>query len=112
MKLFTICKTCNEQSPIKSNASDRSELIRNNGEEFSNQCNICLKTHKIHVNDVRAKINKKILIGGLIVSVIVTLFLLYFAGLIGTVTLTIPAIIWKQQSNAVHSFNTYMVRRK
>ena len=111
MKLFTNCNTCKQQVSIKSNASDRSELIKEKGEEFNIQCNDCSTTHSVHVNNVRAKMNKKILIGGIIISLIVTMFLLNFVGLIGTISLTIPAIIWKQQSSAVHSFNTYMIRR-
>jgi len=111
MNLFTVCESCKEQSTIKSNATDRPELIKSKGEEFNYQCTNCLTTHKVHVNDVRAKMDNKVLLRGIVISLVVTIVLLNFVGLYGTITLTIPALIWKQESNAVHSFNRYLSRR-
>ena len=109
MNLYTFCRSCKTQSKIKSNASDRPELAMSKGEEFNYQCTNCLKNHKIHVNDVNAKLDYTIPIGGVILSTILTLFLLNFAGLIAGATLVIPMIIWQQQSTSVHAFNTYRI---
>ena len=111
MKLFTVCNSCREQTLIKSNASTRPELIMDKGEEFNIQCTNCNKNENIHVNDVRAKQNKSVIIGGLIVGLIVTLVLWNFFGAIGTISGIIPALIWMQQNNSVNTFNKYLTRR-
>jgi len=81
------------------------------GEEFNIQCEHCLKNSKIHVNDVRAQQNNKIIIGGVVVGLIITIVLWRFLGAVATLSATVPAIIWKQEANAVTTFNKYMARR-
>ncbi|MFT5801226.1 MAG: hypothetical protein ACI956_001032 [Nonlabens sp.] len=111
MNLFTVCKLCRTQTSIKSNASTRPDLIMDKGEEFNIQCSNCLKNSTIHVNDIRAKKNNTILIGGLIIGFVVTLLLWNILDAVSTVSLLIPAIIWKEQSDAVNTFNKYLIRR-
>jgi len=81
------------------------------GEEFNIQCSNCHKNSKIHVNDVRAKKNNTVLMGGLIVGLLVTLLLWNLIGAVSTLSILVPGIIWKQQSDAVNTFNKYLTRR-
>lgn len=111
MKLFTNCDSCKEEIRIKSNASTRSDLEMEKSEVFTINCSSCGINQKRHVNDIRAKQNNVIVLGGIGISIIVTVALWSVLGVVGTITGAIPVLIWKQQSNAVHTFNTYKVRR-
>lgn len=111
MKLFTKCNSCKEEISIKSNASTRADLEMEKGEVFNATCTSCGINHKKHVNDVRAKQNNIIVLGGIGISIIVTIVLWNVFGAIGTISGAIPILIWRQQSNSVYAFNTYRVRR-
>jgi len=97
---------------IRSSALTRPDLQMEKGNEFGVTCQSCGNNEKKHVNDVRAEKNNLIILLGLGIGIIVTLFLLFNYGLIGTVGLAIPLIFWKQQMSATKSFNSYTIRRK
>ncbi len=111
MRLSTICTSCKERTPVKSKATDRPELIKDIGETFNLQCNHCHKNHTVHVNDVRAQPDPKVLGLGLLVGIIITIILWAVLGAVGTISIGIPILIWAQQNKAVHNFNRYMTRR-
>lgn len=111
MQLLTTCKSCRADIPVKSSAATRPELIMEKGENFSIQCPSCASHQEKHVNDVRARINQMILLGGVALGVIATIILWIFYGAIGAVSMAIPTLIWKQQSDAVSAFNRYLGRR-
>ena len=111
MKLIASCEECKEEITIKSYAPTRPELEKDKGERFEVRCNQCRKRQKKHVNDVRAKPNQVIVIGGVIIGLIVTILLWKILGAVGTISGLIPLFIWKQQSNAVHLFNSYRSQR-
>ena len=111
MKLFTKCNSCKEEILIKSNASTRPDLEIERGEKFVVNCTSCGRNLEKHVNDIKAKENNFFIIGGVVLSIIVTLVLWNFFGAVGTISGAIPILIWKQQNNAVHAFNSYRVRR-
>lgn len=112
MGLYTVCSSCKENIKVKSSASTRPELQMEKGDEFTVNCKNCGKVEKIHVNDVKAEINKTIILIGLIIGVAATVGLWTFYGAIGAASLIIPVLFWQQQMKSVSSFNSYTIRRK
>lgn len=111
MKLHTTCKSCKKDIKIRSYANDRSDLSKEKGDTFMVDCDECGHKQKIHVNDVRALMNRNLIYVGVVISIIVSIIGIQFLGIIGTITFAIPMIIWKQQQSSVHSFNSYLSRR-
>lgn len=112
MKLYTICTSCRQSIKIRSGAATRHDLQMEKGDEFVVECQHCLKKTKVHANDVRAELNKTILLTGLIIGVLVTVILWRFYGAIGTVSGVIPVVFWQQQMMSIKSFNSFTIRRK
>ena len=112
MNLYTTCSSCKENLKVKSVAITRPDLQMEKGDEFKVNCQKCGKIDKIHVNDVKAEPSKIVLLIGLIFGIIVTVFLLYFYGAIGTVSAIIPILFLQQQMKSTKSFNSYIIRRK
>jgi hypothetical protein len=112
MVLLTYCTACKKEIKIKSNAETRPDLQMEKGETFLVNCSNCGKFEKKHVNDVSAEKSSIIILIGFGIGLIVTILFLIYLGLIGTIGLIIPFIIWKQQLETATSFNGYMVRRK
>ncbi len=65
-----------------------------------------------HVNDIKAKPNNVILLIGAALGILVTVFLWSYFGAIGTISIIIPVLISRQQTNEAKAFNSYMIRRK
>ncbi len=112
MNLTTQCKSCKKDIRIKSNALTRADLQMEKGDEFNVECINCGERETKHVNDVKAEPSQSIILIGVGIGVIVTFILLIYFGAIGTVSVIIPILFWRQQMNACKSFNSYMVRRK
>ena len=112
MKLYTNCKSCKKDIEIKSSASTRPELQMEKGDEFNVNCQNCGKMEKKHINDIKAEPNKRILLFGAIIGILATIFLWFFYGAIGTVSIIIPVLFWQQQMNGTKGFNSYLIRRK
>jgi|GEM_PF-6336705 transcription elongation factor Elf1 len=68
-KYFT-CKSCHENTKVKSMATDRVEMERDLGETFLAECGHCHDRKTIHVNDVNAAPNKVITGIGAVAGVI------------------------------------------
>ena len=112
MKLITYCKSCKKDIKINSNASTRPDLQMEKGDEFNVNCQNCGIIEKKHVNDIKAEPNKTIILVGIGVGILATVFLWIYFGAIGTVSIIIPILYWQQQMSATKSFNSYMIRRK
>lgn len=112
MKLYTHCTSCKAEVEIKSNASTRPDLQMEKGDEFSVNCQNCGNLEKKHVNDIKAEPDNKILLIGVGIGIVTTIGLWTYFGLIGTVSLIIPALFWQQQKSAAKGFNSYLIRRK
>lgn len=112
MNKFTYCTSCKKEIKIKTNASTRPDLQMEKGSEFIVNCQNCGKKEKKHVNDIKADVNNKIIVIGVIVGVIISTVLFFYFGLIGALGFTIPLIFWQQQMAAKKAFNSYMIRRK
>jgi len=111
MKLTASCNSCKKEHLIKSYASTRPDLAQDKGEEFSMNCTDCGNNTRVHVNEVQAKPNTTVLLAALVVGVLVTVILLYFLGAIGTISLGIPLLMWRQENKSASTFNGYMIRR-
>ncbi len=112
MNLYVKCGTGDEMVRVKSSASTRSDLQMEKGDEFTIDCPKSGKKVKVHVNDVRAEVNKTIIVIGLGIGVVATIVLWNLYGAIGTVSGIIPLLFFQQEKRAVKSFNSFMIRRK
>lgn len=112
MRLFSNCSGCKAPVTIRSMAVTRSDLERDKGEKFEVNCQKCGTRYMVHVNDVRARENKIIMIAGVCMAVIIGIVLWEFLGAISTMVIIIPGLIWQQQRNAVQAFNNYLIRRR
>lgn len=112
MNLYVTPSTCKESVKIKSSASTRADLQMEKGDEFPINCPKSGKMVKVHVNDVRAEINKTIIFIGLAIGIVATVVLWTIYGAIGTISGVIPVLFWQQEMSAVKSFNSFMIRRK
>ena len=112
MRLNIYCTSCKADSKIKSQATTRPELQMEKGDDFVLNCKNCGKTEKKHINDVKAEIDNRLLIGGTIVGIIATIILWIYFGAIGTVSIGIPLLIWQLQMGSVKTFNAFMIKRK
>ncbi len=112
MNLYTVCRSCKESNNVKSDAITRPDLQMEKGSEFNFNCSKCGKFDKVHVNDVSAEPNKKIILIGLILGVILAIILVIIYGAIGTASAIIPLLFWQMEMKSTKSFNSYMIRRK
>ena len=112
MKLTARCTYCKEDIIIKSSAATRPDLQMEKGEEFKVACSHCGRVNVIHVNDVSAEVDNRIILIGILLGIIVTVVLWNMFGAIGTVSMGVPVMFWYQQMNAVRGFNSYRIRRK
>jgi TctA family transporter len=79
--------------------------------EFDINCHYCGVVERKHVNDVKAQNNDMIIIIGIVIGIVVTIGLWLYFGAIGTISLIIPILFWKQEKKAVKSFNSYLIKR-
>ena len=112
MRLVTFCSSCRMDYQLPFSAPTRGQLQMQMGDELDVNCNHCGKLEKKHINEIRASINNKVILVGLLASAIMTIFLWLSYGAIGTVTMIIPIFFWQQEMAATRSFNNYVIRRK
>lgn len=112
MELITYCKACREAIKVKSSATTRSQLERERGIEFLVNCNNCGKDNPKHVNDIRARENKTVMIAAGALGILVALVLFFILGAIGTVIIGVPIFIWRQQTEAASRFNRHLLPRR
>ncbi|MEP2935362.1 MAG: hypothetical protein ABJM06_06565 [Gilvibacter sp.] len=108
---YIVCPGCKQDHPIKGNAKNRGDLQMQKGNEFKFNCHHCGKIANTHVNDVKAKPNKIIIVAATLVAVIGGVFLLLFIGYLGGFAFLIPMAAWKQQELSVSAFNRYKIKR-
>lgn len=79
------------------------------GDEISYTCSECHKKDRIHINKIKAEPNKIVFISSIIVSIILTLFLLKL-GVIATISFGIPISVYLYQQSLAKSFNSYKIK--
>lgn len=107
-KYFT-CKSCHENTKVKSMATDRVEVERDLGETFLAECSHCHDRKIIHVNDVNAEPNKVITGIGVGIGVVATA-VLWQLSVIALASGALPIIIYGAQRKAADRFNAYKIR--
>ena len=65
----------------------------------------------VHVNDVKAKVDKRIILVSIVIALVVGVILLFFLGAIWLFMLLLPMVFWAQQEQAVSAFNRYKIKR-
>jgi len=111
MKIVSTCTSCKTETRIKTLATTRPDLIKDKGEEIKVNCSSCGNNEKHHVNDFKAIPNHIYTIVAAIISLVLSIALLFVVGIVGTVSIIIPILVWKQQASAVSAFNNYRTRR-
>jgi hypothetical protein len=112
MKIISTCKSCKSPTKLKTGATNRPDLIKEQGEEININCSNCGNNQKHHVNDFQAVANPTFAIIAAIISLILSVVLWNSVGIIGTASIIIPLLIWKQQMSTTAIFNNYRTRRK
>jgi DNA-directed RNA polymerase subunit RPC12/RpoP len=108
---FFYCTNCNKENKIKIEEDDRGTLQMKKGEQVSYTCTECHKKDRVHINQINAKPNKVILIGSVVVSIILTLFLLNL-GIIASISFGLPVSVYLYQQNLAKSFNSYKIKTR
>jgi len=111
MKLYTLCNSCDTEIRINSSANTRPELADEKGEKFQVNCPSCGINNERHPNDIRAKVDPNIILGGIGIGGIATFALIFFFGFIAIATFLIPLLIYQGQSSSATAFNKYMLPR-
>lgn len=113
MRLTYTCSGCKKQNYLKHKADTRPELQMKIGkDEIELNCDNCGKQEKRHLNEITAVVDKRIVLLGFLLGLIVTLALWNSFGAISTLSLGIPFLFWVSENKGLSSFNKYMIRRK
>ncbi len=111
MRLYYYCSSCKKENSFKTKATNRFELQEERGNHINERCNSCGSQVKRRVNRVHAKPNLGIVLAGLALGVITTVFL-WNLGWIATLTFTIPILAFSYANNMASNFNKVMVDDK
>jgi len=122
MKLIIQCKSCKENFRIRARAKDRFVLAKKLGKKPTLKCKYCQKSHAYVINEIKAEVNKRILMLAsiiLVVGTVITFLLIwdYIAILANVYTvvslfglLTMPYLIYEginqEQRTNVNYFNS------
>ena len=112
MRLTYTCSVCKRVNYLNRNAGTRPELQQKVGrDEVQVNCQYCGKLDKKHINRITAVVDQRITAIGLLVGALVSGVLIYYFGIIAALTLSIPIIVWRYESENAHKFNSYAIRR-
>jgi len=108
MELYFYCSSCKKENSFKTKATNRFELQKERGNEINERCKKCGTIVKRRINRVHAKPNVYILLGGVAIGGISTIFL-WNLGWIATLTFSVPILAWKYAEQKASAFNKVMV---
>ncbi|WP_271768482.1 hypothetical protein [Aquimarina algiphila] len=112
MKLEFTCSQCKIQNKFVPVVSTRGQLQMQVGDEVEVECKYCNRKDKKHINRIDAVVdNKKILIV-FIISMVISVVLFFMFGLIGSLVISLPILMWIQEGKSTSDFNSYKIRRK
>ena len=72
----------------------------------------CGKMQNKHINRIDAVPDRSVIYVSIVAGIVLTLFLLFFVGLLASATLMLPVMAWLYESKASNSFNRYKIKRK
>ncbi|MCL6266737.1 hypothetical protein [Flagellimonas myxillae] len=112
MRLTYTCAACKRQNFLREKADTRPELQQKVGrDEIQVNCDNCGKLDKKHINRITAVVDQRVTAVGLAIGGVVSFILIYLFGLIATITLSFPIIVWRYESENAHKFNSYAIKR-
>lgn len=112
MRLTYTCSVCKKLNFLRYKEATRPDLqLKMGGNEVKVNCDNCGKFDKKHINRVTAVVDNKIIVLGIIASVVCTIALWNFLGAIAAFTFSIPILFWRHESEKAHEFNSYSIRR-
>lgn len=105
MKLSYYCNFCRSENFIKTNTTNRHDLLNELGKsEIENTCQNCGKHTSKHINRLYAEPNNMLILASVILAIIVTVFLWNY-GFVSALSGTIPIAVWMDQSKKTSLFN-------
>ncbi len=111
MILTAICSSCKKSLKVKSNAKTRGDLQKEKGDHTIITCNSCATVNKTHINRISAEVDNRIIIASVFAGIIISALSILYLGLIASLLLSIPIIVWRIEMNHAHTFNSYRIRR-
>ena len=105
VKYYT-CRSCHENSRVRTSATDRVELEREVGERFSVHCQHCGKPGSVHVNEVKAAPSRTVTGLGIAAGMAATA-LFWQLGFIALASGAFPVIVHTAQRKSADTFNGY-----
>ncbi|GAA4231008.1 hypothetical protein GCM10022291_02500 [Postechiella marina] len=110
MQLSYYCstKSCQKLNYIKVQSNNRFELKEELGLEINERCKHCGNYTKRHINRLHCSPNYAIIIGGLVLAVVITIFI-WHLGFVSTLTGSIPIGIWMNQEKKASTFNKVLI---
>jgi hypothetical protein len=110
-----ICNHCKHENTVSISESDRGSYQMQKGEFKETTCTRCLRKETTHINDIYGKVSKKMLIGGFITGLLLTIILLFVHPniiIISSAIISIPIMVFIYENNLVRTFNNYRIRKK
>ncbi len=114
MKLYYYCSSCQKENSFTTTATNRFELQKERGNFINERCKKCGTVVKRRINRVHAKPNKWLLVLGMLLGTVCTIFFILFVPLLGIIVInsaifSIPFFIWRAQDKKASAFNKVMV---
>jgi len=107
-----MCQACKKQIFLPYKSNTRPDLqMELGGDEIKVNCNSCGKFNKKHINKITAVVDNRLIFIGTIGGIILSIMLIYYIGLIASITLSLPFIIWSYEQKKAHQFNIYRIRK-
>lgn len=110
MKLSYYCsaKSCQKLNYIKVQSKNRFDLKAELGLEINERCKHCGNHTKRHINRLHSNPNYTIIIGGVVLAGIITIFI-WNLGFVSTLTGSIPIGIWMHEEKKASAFNKVLI---
>jgi endogenous inhibitor of DNA gyrase (YacG/DUF329 family) len=112
MKLFVTCSSCYKDIKLKQKANTKFKFEREYGEEIEVKCPHCGTSNTRHVNRVFAKPEWYWFLVSFIISIVLSLILIFIIGGIALVFISLPGFIAFGEQKSINAFNRGMIVRR
>lgn len=112
MRLIFNCISCKKKNIYTPNFSNRGDLQMQMGDDVKVNCSHCGQNSKKNVNEISAEEDKRVLIGGVVVSLISTIVFWFYFGALSTLSFVIIFLVWAQEHKLTSNFNRYKIRNR
>ncbi|WP_430908560.1 hypothetical protein [Maribacter sp. 2-571] len=111
MRLTYSCTACKAQQYFLPKHPSRAALQMQYGDMVKVNCQKCGKTEKKHLNKISAVVDARIIAVGFVLGLIATVLLWNYVGVVASVTLSLPMLVWNHENGKVGHFNRYAIRK-